>query len=103
MSHATHKSFDKFCDSKVAENLNEDDENETALTPNDPTEFYDIGLESEESELEDYTKCSACELGKISFFAKPCGHMLCTFCIEEDNCPKYQQRISSKFAIFFEC
>ena len=34
---------------------------------------------------------------------KPCGHMLCTFCIEEDNCPKCQQRISSKIAIFFEC
>ena len=31
--------LDKFCDSKVAENLNEDDENETALTPNDPIEF----------------------------------------------------------------
>ena len=39
VSHATHKTFDKFCDSKVAENLNEDDENETALTPNDPIEF----------------------------------------------------------------
>ena len=103
VSHATHKSFDKFCDSKVAENLNEDDENDTALTPNDPIEFYDIGLECKESELEDYTKCSACELGKISFFAKPCGHMLCTFCIEDDNCQKCQQRISSKFAIFFEC
>ena len=97
------KSFDKFCDSNLAENSNEDDENETALTPNDPIEFYDIGLECEESELEDFTKCSVCELEKISFCAKPCGHLLCTFRIEEDNCPECQQRMSSQFAIFFKC
>ena len=31
-------------------------ENETVLAPEDPVEFYDIGLECYGSDIEDYTK-----------------------------------------------
>ena len=36
--------------------MNENDENETVLTPNDSIEFYDIGLKCDKSDIADYTK-----------------------------------------------
>ena len=67
---------------------------------------FDAPLECFESECdEDETVCTkycACELGKINFCAKPCGHLMWPFCIEEDECLKCHTKLDSKFATFFE-
>ena len=36
------------------------------------------------------------------FSAKICGHLMCTFCIEEDECLKCHPKIDSNFSIFCE-
>ena len=36
------------------------------------------------------------------FCAKPCGHLMCTFFIEEIECLTCDTNIDSKFAIFFQ-
>ena len=58
------------------------------MTSDDPLECFEI-------------ECGE-ELEEINFCAKPCGHLMCTFCIEEDECLKCHTKVDSKFAIFFE-
>ena len=69
------------------------------MTSDDPLECFEI--ESDEDET-DCTKCVACQLENLKFSAKPCGQLICTFCIEEDECLNCHTKSDSKFAIFFE-
>ena len=69
------------------------------MTSEDPLECFEIECDEDET---DCTKCCACELEEINFCAKPCGHLMCTFCIEEDECLKCHTKVDSKFALFFE-
>ena len=69
------------------------------MTSDDPLECFEIECDEDET---DCTKYFACELEKINFCAKPCGHLMCTFCIQEDECLKCHTKIDSKFAIFLE-
>ena len=41
-------------------------------------------------------------IGKKKFCAKPCGHLMWTFCIEDDECLKCHTKIDSKCAILSE-
>ena len=69
------------------------------MTSDDPLECFEIECDEDET---DCTKCCAFELEEINFCAKkPCGHLMCTFCIEEDECLKCHTKVDSKFAIFF--
>ena len=63
------------------------------------SECFEIECDEDET---DCTKSCACELEKIKFYAKPCGHLMCTFCIEENERLKCHTKIDSKFAILFD-
>ena len=67
------------------------------MTSDDLLECFEIECDEDET---DCTKCCPCELEEINFCAKPCGHLMCTFCIEEDECLKCHTKIDSEFAIF---
>ena len=70
------------------------------MTSDDPLECFEIKCDEDET---DCTKFCAFELEEINFCAKkPYGHLMCTFCIEEDECLKCHTKVDSKFAIFFE-
>ena len=97
VSLVTEKSFEKMAD---GENNQENIEKDVRLmTSEDPLECFEIECDEDET---DCTKCCAFELEKNNFCANPCGHLMCTFCIEEDKCLKCHPKIDSKFAIFFE-
>ena len=97
VSHVTDKYFEKMADEeKNQENI----ENDVPLmTSDDLLECFEIECDEDET---DCTKCCACELEKINFCGKPCGHLMCTFCIEKDECLKCHTKTESKFATFFE-
>ena len=96
VSHVTEKSIEKKADE---ERNQENIENDVPLmTSDDPLECFEIECDEDETNC---TKCCACEL-EIIFCAKPCGRLMCTFCIEEDECLKSHTKIDSNFAIFFE-
>ena len=95
VAHVTEQSFDK---SQSEEKENHDSENEeTDVSPDE----FNIGLDCDEMDLTDFTYCSFCENLKIELCATPCGHMLCTICIERLNCPKCHLSIISCFAKFW--
>ena len=75
-----------------------EDENENEC---DATiEYFDTQLECTEDDLTDFNSCCMCEIEKFAFCAIPCGHMLCTFCIEEPICLKCNTAIELKVATF---
>ena len=88
VSHVFEKSFEKMAnEEKNQENI----ENDVPLmTSDDPLECFEIECDEVET---DCTKCCACQLEKINFCAKPCGQLMCTFCIEEDECLKCHTKI----------
>ena len=81
----------------------ENDEMMNSISPDESPDEFNFGLDCEEMELTDFTFCSFCETQKIEFCATPCGHMLCTLCIEQQSCLKCHLSIVSRFAIFFRC
>ena len=97
VSHVSEKSFEKMADEeKRQENI----ENDVPLmTSDDPLECVEIECDEDET---DCTKCCACELEKINFCANPCGHLMSTICIEEDECLKGHTKIDLKIAKVFE-
>ena len=79
---------------KIKKNI----ENDVSLmTFDDPLECLEIECDEDET---DCTKCYACQLDEVNFYTKPFGPLMCTFCIEEDECLEYYAKIDSKFAIF---
>ena len=99
VAHVTEKSFDKNHSiegnqSAQAEEIENEENDEMSL------DEFNFGLDCEETELTDFTFCSFCETQKIEFCATPCGHMLCTLCIEQQSRPKCHLSIVSRFAVF---
>ena len=82
VSHASEKSLQKISMTDLDKN-NDVEENEELL--DDTIEYFDT-LENLQHDLKDYSACSTCELEKLEFCAEPCGHMMCSFCIEDENC-----------------
>ena len=79
---------------KIQENI----ENDVPLmTSDDPFECFEIECDEDET---DCTKCCACELEEINFCAKPCGHLMCTFCIEEDKVWNATQKLTQNLQYF---
>ena len=66
------------------------------MTVDDPIECFEIECDEDKT---DCTKYCACELENINFYTKPCGHLMCTFHVEEE-CLKCHEKIDSKFALF---
>ena len=75
---------------RCGENLENVEHDVPLMTSGDPLEYFEI--ECDEGET-DCTKCCAC--------AKPCGHLMCIFCIE-DECRKCDTKTDSKFSILSE-
>ena len=94
-SHVTEISFEKMA---VEEKNREIIENDVAFMTSDyPLECFEN--ECDEDDI-GCTKC--CSYGSENFFcAIPSGHLMCTFCMQEDECLKSHRKIDSKFALFF--
>ena len=93
MSKASHDFF-----SEAEEKNPERIENDMHLMTSDDTlECFENESDEEET---DSRKSFACELEKNC--AKSCRNLMCTFCIEEDECLKCHTKIDSKVAVFFE-
>ena len=97
VSQVTEESFEIMADEEKNQENSETDE--PFMTSDDPLQYFEIKSDEDET---DCKKCCAWELGKINFRAKPCEHLMCTFCIEEDECLECHTKFDSKFAIFFE-
>ena len=69
-----------------------------------PLMIADDPLECSENECdEDETgckKCCACELENNKISSKPCVYLICTFCIEEDECLKCHKKIAQNVPYF---
>ena len=68
----------------------------TLMTSDDRLECFEIECDEDET---DCTECCMCELEMNNFCGKPCGHLMCIFYIEEDECRKCNTKVDSKFAI----
>ena len=67
------------------------------MTADDPLECVDNECDEDETGCKKYC---ACELANNNISSKPCVHLICTFCSEEDECLKCHMKIAQNLPYF---
>ena len=99
VSGANERSFRKM------ELLKEFEEEEETNAPDDIDDVDDCDntdLFCEEDHEEDYDLCSGCFEKPIAHLVQPCGHMICTNCVQKNNCQLCGCRISNNIVFHFD-
>ena len=68
----------------------------------DDDKYDNTDLFCEEDHEEDYDLCSGCDAKPIAHFVQPCGHKICTNCVQKNNCQLCGCRISNNVTIHFD-
>ena len=96
---ATERSFRKM---ELLKEFEEEEENNAPDDINDDDNYGSTDLFCEEDHDEDYDLCSGCDEKPIAHLVQPCGHMICTNCVQKNNCQLCGCRISNNITIHFD-
>ena len=96
---ATERSFRKLESLKEFE---EEEENNAPDDIGDDDNYDNTDLFCEEDHEEDYDLCSGCDEKPIAHLVQPCGHKICTNCVQKNNCQLCGCRISNNVTIHFD-
>ena len=96
---ATERSFRKI---ELLKEFEEEEENNAPDDIDDHDIYDSTDLFCEEDHEEDYDLCSGCDEKPIAQLVQPCGHMICTNCVQKNNCQLCGCRISNNITIHFD-
>ena len=87
---------------ELLKEIEEEQENKASDDVDDYDQYDNTDLFCEEDLEEDYDLCSGCDEKPITHLVQPCGHMICTNCIQKNNCQICGCRISNNITIHFD-
>ena len=96
---ATERSFRKM---ELLKEFEEEEENNALDDIDDDGNYYNTDLFCEEGREEDYDLCSGCDEKPFAHLVQPCGHMICTNCVQKNNGQLCGCRISNEITIHFD-